>query len=128
MSQQMQLMYPETPCFGENTRTQKITQNTQKYTLRRAIKVTSSKFRGRHRQKTAPRAVFLAGVTDKNDAHLQFFLPGTLIFSICCGSRWPSVDDLFGALCWNCFYVEYVQTTVGLWRFSDVAGLVVYRV
>ena len=82
MSQQMQLMYPETPCFGENTRTQKITQNTQKYTLRRAIKVTSSKFRGRHRQKTAPRAVFLAGVTDKNDAHLQFFLPRTLIFSM----------------------------------------------
>ena len=33
MSPQMQLMYTEIPCFGENKRTQKITQNTQKYTL-----------------------------------------------------------------------------------------------
>jgi len=40
----------------------------------------------------------------------------------------PSVDDLFCALCWIRTYVEYVQTTVGLWRLSNVAGLVVSRV
>ena len=31
MSQQMQFMYTETPYFGENKWTQKITQNTRKY-------------------------------------------------------------------------------------------------
>ena len=41
MSQQMKLMYTETPCFGENKCTQKFTQNTRKYILWRTTKVTS---------------------------------------------------------------------------------------
>ena len=72
MSQQMKLMYTETPCFGENKWTQKITQNTRKYILRRATKVTIAKFRGwRCKKKTRFARFFLAGVTEKNDAHLQ---------------------------------------------------------
>ena len=68
----MQLMFTETPCFGKNKRTQNITQNTQKYTLRRATKVTISKYCGWCRQKKpALRMFFLAGVTETNDAHLQ---------------------------------------------------------
>ena len=67
MSQQMQLMYTERPCFGENKRTQKITQNTRKYILRRATKVTISK------KKPCFVRFFLAGVTEQNDAHLQSF-------------------------------------------------------
>ena len=47
----MQLMYTETPCFGENKRTPKITQNTRKYILRRATTVTISNFRGWRRKK-----------------------------------------------------------------------------
>jgi len=67
MTQQMQLMYTETPCFGENKWTQKITQNTRKYILWRATEVTIAKY---------PRFArfFLAGVTKKNDAHLQSFV------------------------------------------------------
>jgi len=52
--QQLQLMYTETPCCGENKWTRKITQNTQKYILQRATKVTIAKFRGwRRKEKTA---------------------------------------------------------------------------
>jgi len=76
MSQQMQSMYTETPCFGENRRTQKISQNTRKYILRRATEVTNSKFRGWRRNKK--KRGFLAEVTETNDAHLQFF----------CQERW----------------------------------------
>ena len=74
MSQQMQLMYTETPCFGENKRTQKNTPNTWKYILRRVTKVTTSKFRGWRRQKKPRFARFLlAGVIGKNDVHLQSY-------------------------------------------------------
>ena len=40
MSPCMKLIYTETPCFGENERIQKITQDTVKYTFRSATKVT----------------------------------------------------------------------------------------
>jgi len=72
MSQQMQLLYTETTCFGENKWTQKITQNTVKYILRRATKVMIAKYRGWCRKKKL-RAVFLTGFTKNNDAHLQSF-------------------------------------------------------
>jgi len=52
-------MYTETPCFGENKLTQKITQNTWKYILQRATKVTIAKFRD---VKEKPAQFFLAGV------------------------------------------------------------------
>jgi len=56
MSQQMQLMYTETRCFGENKRTQKITQNTRKYILWRATKVMISKKYGDAAKKKINRA------------------------------------------------------------------------
>ena len=62
MSPHVKLIYTETPCFGENKRTPKITKNTGKCTLQRATKVTISNFL---------RTVFLAGVTETNDAHLH---------------------------------------------------------
>ena len=68
MSQQMQLMYTETPCFGENKRNQKKTQNTRKYIFRRATKVTISKICEKQN-----RGIFLAGVTETNDVYLQLF-------------------------------------------------------
>jgi len=81
MSQQMQLMYTETPCFGENKRTQQITQNTRKFILRHASKVTISKFRGWRRHKPAllcmykhkPRLArfFFGGSHGKNDYFFQ---------------------------------------------------------
>jgi len=74
MSQQMQLMYTEAPCSGENKRTQKITQNTRKFILRRATKVTISKFRGwRRKKQNCACAVFFGGSHGKKNAHLQLF-------------------------------------------------------
>jgi len=66
MSQQMHLMYTETPCFGENKWTQKITQNTRKYILQRAAKVTDAKFRG-WRQKNFGKS------HEKSNAHFLLF-------------------------------------------------------
>jgi len=68
MSQQMQLIYTETPCFGENKRIRKITQATRKYILRRASKVTISKYRGLtpQKKKKVLRAVFFGGSHEIN--------------------------------------------------------------
>jgi len=92
MSQQMQLMYTETPCFGENKWTQKITQNTRKYILRRATKVTTSKFRSwRRKKKTEHRAVFFGG------SHRKKWCAPSIIF---CQERWSArlaLQDLGGA-------------------------------
>jgi len=71
MSQQMQLMYTETPCFGENKGIQKIAQNTRKYILQQATKVT-----------IIPnfRAVFFGRSHGKKMVRtFTYFLPGTLV-------------------------------------------------
>ena len=73
LSQQMQWMYTETPCFGENKWTQKITQNTRKYILRRATKVTIAKFQDcRRKEKNSASRMFFGG-SHENDAHVQSF-------------------------------------------------------
>jgi len=69
MLQQMQLMYTEKYCFGENKWIQKIAQNTQNYILRCATKSRSQIFAA----DAAKKKHALAGVTGKNDAHLQLF-------------------------------------------------------
>ena len=76
----MQLMYTETPCFGENKWIQKITQNTQKYILRRATKVTISNFRGWRRKKKPRFAWFFFG-----GSHRKKWCAPSIIF---CQERW----------------------------------------
>ena len=79
MSQQMQLMYTETPCFGENRRNQKNTQNTQKYIFRRATKATISKFRGSRRKKNrASRGCFWWQSQKQMMRTFNYLLLGTL--------------------------------------------------
>jgi len=88
MSQQMQLMYPETPCFGENKRTQKITQNTRKYILRHATKVTISEFAAdAAKKKRASCGFFWREPRKKMMRTFNYCLKGTLIFSMIFVSR-----------------------------------------
>ena len=76
----VKLIYSETPCFGENKRTRKVTQNTGKYNLRRATKVTISHFRGWRRHKiTALGAVFFGG--GHGNKWCAPFLPGHWLLS-----------------------------------------------
>ena len=73
-------MYTETPCFGENIWTQKITQNTRKYILRRATKLPiSKKFAADAANKNrASRGFFWRESFKKKMRTFTYFLPGTL--------------------------------------------------
>jgi len=79
ISQQMQLMYTKTLCFGENKWIQKIFRNTQKYNLRRATIVMISNFRGRRRKKKTRFAQFFWRESRKKMMRtFNYFLQGTL--------------------------------------------------